>query len=127
MTTSLRRSFQLSPCLFVSSQPCPVISTSLESYLATRRLGEPKSPFVHQGVFDVEVLRVVEDGDDFVFSSWSSRLLVDRRSSAVFGSSRHDGEYVAEEKRAQKKVRWSGDVDGRKRRAEKWTSLRERF
>ena len=32
-------------------------------YLATGRLGKPKSPLVHQRVLDVEVLRVVEHSD----------------------------------------------------------------
>lgn len=36
------------------------------THLAARRLGKPEGPFILQGVFDGEVVLVVEDGDDFV-------------------------------------------------------------
>jgi hypothetical protein len=35
--------------------------------LSARRLGEPEGPFVLQLVLDVEVRRVIEDGDDLGF------------------------------------------------------------
>lgn len=34
--------------------------------LATRRLGEPQGPGVLESVLDVEVLRIVEDGDNLL-------------------------------------------------------------
>ncbi len=44
--------------------------------LAARRLGEPERPFVHQGVLDVEVVFVMEDGDLFVVGWPRSTVLV---------------------------------------------------
>ena len=32
-------------------------------YLSARGLGKPQRPFVHQGVLDIEVVRIVEDSD----------------------------------------------------------------
>ena len=33
-----------------------------ETYLATRRLGEPQRPCVHKRVLDIEIVGIVEDG-----------------------------------------------------------------
>lgn len=63
-------------------------------YLATGRLGEPESPFVHQRVLDGEVLGVMEDGNIAVRllvggHTGGGVLVVDRRGS-VFDSSHYD-------------------------------------
>lgn len=61
--TSFNKSFQLSPYIelvtYTGKRQIPVA----HPYLATWRLREPKSPLVLQGVLDVEVVLVVEDGD----------------------------------------------------------------
>ena len=41
------------------------------SHLATGRLGEPQGPLVHERVLDIEIFRVVEDGDQLI-ARWSS-------------------------------------------------------
>lgn len=64
MTTSFSKSFQLSPYPNQSvSKSDNHLYQKICPYLATGRLGKPKSPLVHQRVLDVEVLRVMEHGD----------------------------------------------------------------
>jgi hypothetical protein len=70
---------QLSPvvALPVLAQPARN-AVQAATYLAARRLGEPQRPCVHEGVLDVEVLRVVEDGADIALGCGltGGRLLV---------------------------------------------------
>ena len=44
----------------------PKVLPCKRSYLAAWRLGKPKSPFVSERVLDIEVVWIVEDGNDVV-------------------------------------------------------------
>jgi hypothetical protein len=50
-----------------------MISRSAQIHLSTRWLGEPQSPLVHQRVFDVEVVFIVENSD-LLISAWACLL-----------------------------------------------------
>ena len=64
MTTSFSKSLQLSPCENVRLRTLD--PRNARTNLPTRRLREPQSPFIHERVFDIEVLLVVEDCDVLV-------------------------------------------------------------
>lgn len=62
-------------------RPCGNIEGA---YLAGWRLGEPQSPLVHQGMFDSEVLRVMEDSDGLAVEGGAEVIAVGTHG-AVWG------------------------------------------
>jgi hypothetical protein len=72
--TSFSNSFQLSPC--TEGQRSQAQKKIRKTCLATGGLSKPQSPVVREGMLDIEIILVMEDGDLLITGRLPVWLLV---------------------------------------------------